>query len=201
MSLGEFSIQISLFSKAKFTRTGIYSISRLTTQDSLVTSSDLDRKLYREVVLSFTFNRVLDKNFTFFKSKIHSNWHIFNLTTNHSRLFTVRYSVFSNPYSIFGIHHSPLTTHHSRLTCHFEWFSNENLIEKCFEVLRLDEFSIQISLFSKAKFTRTDMYSSSPLKTHLSPLIAFKPFNYITFFSFLHRPKKKQKRLGSRNSS
>ena len=129
--------------------------------------------MYREVVLSFTFNRVLDKNFTFFKSKIHSNWHIFNLTTNHSRLFTVRYSVFSNPYSIFGIHHSPLTTHHSRLTCHFEWFSNENLIEKCFEVLRLDEFSIQISLFSKAKFTRIDMYSSSPLKTHSSLRVIF----------------------------
>jgi len=34
-----------------------------------------DRKLYREVVLSFMFNRVLDTNFTFLKSKIHSNWH------------------------------------------------------------------------------------------------------------------------------
>ena len=100
-----------------------------------------DRKLYREMVLSFTFNRVLDTNFNFFKSQIHSNWHSFN--------YKFKISL----------------THHSRLTCHFEWFSIENCIEKCFEVLRLDEFSIQISLFSKAKFTRTDMYSNSPLKT------------------------------------
>ena len=31
-------------------------------------------------------------------------------------------------------------------------------------------FSIQISLFSKVKFTRTDMYSNSPLFTHFSRL-------------------------------
>jgi hypothetical protein len=37
--------------------------------------------------------------------------------------------------------------------CHFEWFSIENCIEKCNKVMRLIEFSIQISLFSKAKFT------------------------------------------------
>jgi len=41
--------------------------------------------------------------------------------------------------------------------CHFEWFSIENCIEKWFEVSFLIEFSIQISLFSKAKFTRTDI--------------------------------------------
>ena len=33
------------------------------------------RKLYREVLWSFELNRGLDTNFTFFKSKIHSNWH------------------------------------------------------------------------------------------------------------------------------
>jgi len=37
--------------------------------------------------------------------------------------------------------------------CQFEWFSIENCIEKCFEVRCLIEFSIQISLFSKVKFT------------------------------------------------
>ena len=70
-----------------------------------------DRKLYREVVWSFEVNRVLDTNFTFFKSKIHSNWHIFKLTSHLSRLFTVHHS-------LFFIRYSPLTTHHSRLTTH-----------------------------------------------------------------------------------
>jgi hypothetical protein len=135
-----------------------------------------DRKLYREVVWSFEVNRVLDTNFTFFKSKIHSNWHIFKLTSHLSRLFTVHHS-------LFFIRYSPLTTHDSRLTCHFEWFSVENCIEKCFEVLSLIEFSIQILLFSKAKFTRTDMYSNSPLTSQDYSLFIIRYFLFVIRYS------------------
>ena len=89
-----------------------------------------DRKLYREVVWSQELKRVLDTNFTFFKSKIHSNWHVFKLTSHNYSLFIIRYSVFiiiysmflnsafSKPYSLFGIQYSVSTTHHSRLTTH-----------------------------------------------------------------------------------
>jgi len=105
-------------------------LSRLTTHLSLRVI--FDRKLYREVVWSPKLSRVLDTNFTFFKSKIHSNWHLFKLTFQLSRLFTVHhsffcihyylfnvpYSAFSKPYSLFNIQYPPLTTHDSRLTTH-----------------------------------------------------------------------------------
>jgi hypothetical protein len=126
----------------------------------LVRQVIFDRKLYREVVWSFTFNRVLDTNFTFFKSKIHSNWHIFNLTTYHSRLFTVRYSVFSNPYSIFGIHHSPLTATGSPLI----------------SPLGLTEFSIHVTLnlFQGLSLSWWRYWSSDSYRDSLTKLTSQK---------------------------
>jgi len=52
-------------------RTDIYSISPLTANHSLSLRVIFDRKLYREVLWSFELKRVLDTNFTFFKSQIH----------------------------------------------------------------------------------------------------------------------------------
>ena len=51
-------------------------------------------------------------------------------------------------YTIILIHHSPLTATDSRLT---------PLDSPLIAPLGLIEFSIQISLFSKVKFTRTDI--------------------------------------------
>ena len=102
LSLIEFSIEIPLFSIAKFTRTDIFWIKNSQLKinnyfNSPLTSQDYSLFIIRYFLfliryspltthISLRFNRVLDTNFTFFKSKIHSNWHIFNLTTNHSRL-------------------------------------------------------------------------------------------------------------------
>ena len=172
MSLGEFSIQISLFSKAKFTRTDVYSISPLTTQDSLVTSSDLDRKLYREVVLSFTFNRVLDTNFTFFKSQIH-------LPTKERR--QARTDMYSS---------SPLKTKHSlslrvifdiKLYREVLWsFTFNRVLDTNFTF-----FKSKIYLPTKERRqARTDMYSNLPVMSiHCSSFVI-----QYSLFSIHHSP-------------
>ena len=81
------------------------------------------------------------------------------------------------------------------LGCHFEWFSIENCIEKCFEVLSLIEFSIEIPLFSKAKFTRTDIfwiknsqlkinnYFNSPLTSQDYSLFIIRYFLFLIRYS------------------
>ena len=81
--------------------------SPLKTHDSRLTSNS-----------SIRLNRVLDTNFTFFKSKIHSNWHVFKLTS-HGYVLTSQNSRLTTHQSL--LHHYtnlPLTATYSPLLAH-----------------------------------------------------------------------------------
>ena len=129
------NVQLSSWGKRSDERS-LSLVYQFTSQDSPLTTHlslrvIFDRKLYREVVLSYELSRVLDTNFTFFKSKIHSNWHLFKLTFQLSRLFTVHHLLFSVHYSIvYQSTSSRLSLRACLLSLKGRWFSIENCIEK-----------------------------------------------------------------------